>query len=173
MPSSNTKRTALTGVISALALGAMLLGSAIGIGTYAGPLLAVMVCLPIFYEYGSKSYLMIYLVVAVLSLMLVPDPELSIVFVIFGWYPALQPAIYKLKNKIIRILLMLMIFCAIVFAYMKLALMLLGISQIMTSVKIVNYLFFIIGAATFVAFDRMIVRLRLIWQFKLKPKLKW
>ena len=50
-----SKQMALCGLLTALAVVVMILAGAIGIGTFAGPVLAMAALLPVLEEYGSKA----------------------------------------------------------------------------------------------------------------------
>ncbi|MCF0150882.1 MAG: hypothetical protein HUJ80_05690 [Firmicutes bacterium] len=173
MQSSKTKQIALCGVLSALAVTALFLGAAIGIGIYAGPLLAVFATVPILCEYGCSALLTTYFVISVLAMLLVPDPEAALVYIAFGWYPALQGQMYRIRKKVLRIPCLLLIYgacCTLLGAGVR---MLLGISAGFSETVWINGLFLTAGAATFLAFDTVLLRLRLVWKLKIRPKLRW
>ena len=86
-----SKEIALCGLLCALAVTLLLLGGILGIGTFAGPILAMAVLLPILEEYGTKTATAAWGAAAILALLLVPDRETALVFVAFGWYPLLRP----------------------------------------------------------------------------------
>ena len=48
----DSRKISLCGLLTALAVVSMILAAAIGIGTFAGPVLAMVVLLPILEEYG-------------------------------------------------------------------------------------------------------------------------
>ena len=50
-----SKQIALCGLLCALAVTMLLLGGILGIGMFAGPILAMAVLLPILEEYGAKT----------------------------------------------------------------------------------------------------------------------
>lgn len=92
------KKLALGGIIAALTLVVMLLGGLIGIGTYAAPLLAGILLEPIGRRLGIRMHLAILLAVTLLSAILVPDVEETLIFLFFfGWYPLLRPSLAKLS----------------------------------------------------------------------------
>ena len=78
MPRRNeSRRVALCGVLCALGIALLLLGSVLQIGTYAAPMLACFLLVPVGEEYGPKYMLLLYLATAVLSVLLLPDQELA------------------------------------------------------------------------------------------------
>ena len=77
----------------------MFVGSFIGIGTYAAPLLAILVLLPIHEIYGNKIALTAFLGVAILGLLLLPDRELAVFYCGFGWWPVAKTYIDRICKK--------------------------------------------------------------------------
>lgn len=66
-----SRKTAFCGVLAALSVVLMLLGSALQVGTYAAPMLAAFLQIPVLEEYGPRSALLLYTASAVLALLLV------------------------------------------------------------------------------------------------------
>ena len=62
---------ALCGLLTALAVVLMILAGAMGIGTFAGPVLAMAALLPVLEEYGPKAAATTYAAAATLGLLLV------------------------------------------------------------------------------------------------------
>ena len=85
--------TALCGVSAALGTALLLLGGLIPGATYCAPLLGMLPLIPCMEEYGRGAALSVYAVTAALAVLLVPDKELACVYLFFGYYPALRPAI--------------------------------------------------------------------------------
>ena len=95
----NTFRTALGGMLSALAITFMFLGGVFPFAEYVGPALA-SICVFIFKcEYGSKASLIMYIAVSLLALFVSPNLESSLLFAAFlGWYPIVKDTI-EAKTK--------------------------------------------------------------------------
>lgn len=92
------RKVALCGLLAALGVVILLLAGWIGIGTYAGPLLAGLLLVPVQREYGKKIALTLWVAMGLLSLFLVPDVEESLMFLaFFGWYPAVRPGLERLS----------------------------------------------------------------------------
>ena len=110
----NASKTALCGVLSALAAAIMLVGALLGIGTYASPLLAGVALIPAGLKYGSKSQWLAFIVTALISLILVSDYEQLLMFIcLFGWYPIVRPRLRHL-NKTLRIIIKFALFNVII-----------------------------------------------------------
>ena len=97
-----SKQIALCGLLCALAVTMLLLGGMLGIGMFAGPILAMAVLLPILEEYGKKTAAVAYGAAAILAVLLVPDRETALVFAFFGWYPLLRPRLDRLHSRPVR-----------------------------------------------------------------------
>ncbi len=105
-----SKKIAACGVLCALAVVIMLIGSVIWVGVYAAPLLSIWLLLPLQELYGRKAALTAYFAVALLSLILLPDRELALFYCAFGWWPAARPTIQRIRNKTLRLAVKLVIY---------------------------------------------------------------
>ena len=87
----NSFRIALGGILSALSLTFMFLGGVFPFAEYVGPALA-SICVLIFREeYGVKSSVIMYIAVSLLSLLISPSLESTLLFIAFlGWYPIVK-----------------------------------------------------------------------------------
>ena len=93
-----SRKTAFCGVLAALSVVLMLLGSALQVGTYAAPMLAAFLQIPVLEEYGSRSALLLYTASAVLALLLVPETELALFYLLaVGYYPSLRVALRRVR----------------------------------------------------------------------------
>ncbi len=86
----NSRRIALGGMMSALAVTVMLLVGVIPAATFCAPALAGLLLVPVYVEGGMKDALVAYAAVGALSLMLCPDKECALLFAFLGWYPAVK-----------------------------------------------------------------------------------
>ena len=93
-------RVAFCGVLAALMIAVMLLGTMIPTTTYICPALAGVLLLPVVWEFGFRTGALLYLAVALLSLILSPNKEAALFFVLlFGWYPLLRPKLQHLGGS--------------------------------------------------------------------------
>lgn len=94
-----SRRLAACGLGTALCVTLMALGSALGVMTYASPLLAGLVVGLIRGRYGARDALTMWAAASLLGLLLVPEVEMSGLFAgLFGWYPAVKPALDRLPR---------------------------------------------------------------------------
>ena len=82
----------------------MILGSMLGVATYAMPMIVGLMLIPLGKRYGIKYHLTTFAAIALLSLMLVSDVEQSLLFAAFlGWYPAVRPWLQRIRSKILTL----------------------------------------------------------------------
>ena len=81
----------------------LLIGSALQIGTYAAPMLAAFLIIPVLEEYGPRYALTLYATVSILAVLFVPETELAFFYVlVMGYYPVLRVKLNTLKNTVLR-----------------------------------------------------------------------
>lgn len=86
-----TYRTALGGILSALALSFLFLGSVFPFAEISGPALASVCVLLAVAEFSAKAAFAVYAAVSVLGILIVPDKESALLFIFFfGWFPMLK-----------------------------------------------------------------------------------
>ena len=166
-----SKQMALCGLLTALAVVVMILAGAIGIGTFAGPVLAMAVLLPVLEEYGPKAAAAAYAAAAILALLLVPEPELALVFAAFGWYPILRPRIARIPSRFLRLVLKIGICTAVILVLYGVLLRFLGLTaDLMDAAPLFNLVLLVLGNVTFLLLDLALERLSALWRRKLRKQ---
>lgn len=82
---------ALGGVLAALAVVVMSLGTIIPVATYICPMLCMLLAQVVLRVCGGRIAWAWYGAVAILSLLLAPDKEAAAVFAALGYYPMVKP----------------------------------------------------------------------------------
>lgn len=100
---TSARRTALCGLLAAVSVVVLMMGSLIPAALYACPILAMAALLPLREIFGHGAALTTYAAVSVLALLLVPDKELALLYTFFGWYVPLQPFLDRLRPSPLRI----------------------------------------------------------------------
>ena len=160
----NIRALALGGMLTALCLTIMVLGGALGIGTYACPVICSLVLMPLGLKYGARSQLAAYIATGALSFILVSDRELSLMFLVFfGWYPMLAPRLEKIK-KPLNLLVKLLVFNITVVPAEIFAIKVLLCEAETTGVLIAMWA---VGNLTFLLYDRLLPRLEIAIRVKL------
>ena len=96
-----SRNLALCGVLCALAVAIMAIGTILPVATYCAPVLASMTLLPALVLCGEKLSWAMFFASAMLSLLLAPDKEAAAIFLALGYYPIVKPRLDR-KPKIRR-----------------------------------------------------------------------
>ena len=113
MRKTESQKIALCGMLGALSVVILLLGSALQIGTYAAPMLAAFLLIPVLEEYGTRYALTLYVCVAILAVLFVPETELALFYVlVMGYYPVLRVKLNGVKSTLLRWVLKFAVFNA-------------------------------------------------------------
>ena len=107
---------ALCGLLGAIMVVTMLLGSIFPLTTILCPAIAGLFFIPVVRECGLSSTLILYITVSILSLLLIPDKEAALLYVLLlGPYPLVRPLFNRIPFQPIQILVKL-VFCNILVA---------------------------------------------------------
>lgn len=98
----NTAKTALCGMVSALSVVLMLFEGLVQVASVAMPAAAGCLLIPIVAEAGLGWAFGSYGATAALCLLLAPDKEAALIYLLFfGYYPALFAVLGRIKNTAI------------------------------------------------------------------------
>ena len=104
-------QAALCGLAAALCVTFMFLGGIFYIFAYTVPILLGLVTVMIKKTFGNASAVSVYIAVSILSLMLVPEKETVMMYVLlFGYYPIIKFYLDRVKPKIISLFFKLITF---------------------------------------------------------------
>ena len=104
-------QAALCGLAAALCVTFMFLGGIFYIFAYTVPILLGLVTVMIKKTFGNASAVSVYIAVSILSLMLVPEKETVMMYVLFfGYYPIIKSYLDRVKPKIISLFFKLITF---------------------------------------------------------------
>ena len=90
------RQMALGGMLAAVCIVIMCLGSIIPVNTYVCPVLCILTGAVVLDRCGRRAGWCHYLAVAVLAMLLAPDREAALVYAFLGYYPMLRPWFQKL-----------------------------------------------------------------------------
>ena len=93
---ASSRQMALGGMLTAVAVVIMCLGSLIPVNTYVCPVLCILITRVVLERCGRRIGWCYYIATAVLSLMLAPDREAALVYAFLGYYPMIRPFFEKL-----------------------------------------------------------------------------
>ena len=172
---SNTKNIALTGLLCALGAVIMLLGGLIPLATFACPMLAGLMLIPVFVECGQKMAYGAYVAIAVLGLILCPDKEAALLFAFIGHYPVLRWRLDQIRSGLLRIAAKLGVFNGCILVMYALILWVLRMDQIIGEYRemgtILTLLTLLLGNACLILYDRMIAVFTNLYVYKFRDKL--
>ena len=106
MRNSAAKTMALGGVMAALAVVIMAMGTLIPVATFVCPMLCMMLLRLVLTLCGSRVAWAWYGAVAILSMLMAPDKEAAAVFAFLGYYPIIKPNLDQLKWGLVAKLLL-------------------------------------------------------------------
>ena len=166
-----SKQMALCGLLTALAVVVMILAGAIGIGTFAGPVLAMAALLPVLEEYGPVAAAPAYAAAAHLAQQQEPAPALALEFAAIRWYPILRPRIARIPSRFLRLVLKIGICTAVILALYGVLLRFLGLTaDLMDAAPLFNLVLLVLGNVTFLLLDLALERLSALWRRKLRKR---
>ena len=113
MKRGNAIKVADGGLFSAMALVLMMLTGVFPFGTYAFPVVAGMMLIVIYLEFGFRWSMLVYGVISIMSILFVADKEAALFFLLlFGYYPVVKSFIERIKSKIIQYIIKFAVFNA-------------------------------------------------------------
>lgn len=106
-----SSKIALCGILTALSMVALIITGFMGVLTYAAPMIAGGVLIIPVREYGKGTAFTMFAAVSLLGLILIPDKEMALFYVLlFGHYPIIQPFLNGINKKLPRVLLKALVF---------------------------------------------------------------
>lgn len=148
---------ALGGMLAALAVVVMSLGTLIPVATYVCPTICMLLLQLIRRTCGNRVAWAWYGAVAILSLLMAPDKEAAAVFASIGCYPILKPKLDARKGKWLWKALY---FNSVILVLYWVLMQLLGMEQLAADFaemgKILTIVMLVLGNMTFFLLDRLL-----------------
>ena len=164
-----SRLAATCGMTAALSVVIMLIGGILGLGMYVSPMIAGVCLIPVGRAFGRKYHALMWLAVSLLCFILVPNIEENLMYLtLFGVYPLLRPVFQQLR-PVLRWLVKLLFFNAVVIAVEALVVLLL-VPEVMTAGMAV--LLLAMGNVTFILYDRILPRIEFLLMRRLS-RIKW
>lgn len=173
---------AYCGIVAALCVALMLLGTVIPIAMFIAPAVAGFLIATVCVECGMQMALTAYAAVSLLALLFVPDKEVALIFtVLLGYYPLAKPKFERIRPALLRCVCKLLLCNGAVLAMYGLIYLLVpmgSISQELRATATAAALATLaMGNVAFLLYDRalhnMLMMYRLVWQPKLHKTLGW
>lgn len=97
-----SSRIALCGMLSAVSIVLILIGSVISVLSYAMPIFTGLVIIILINSVDDNAAWLVFTSVSLITVIFMPDKECALTYAFFfGYYPIIKPKIEKLKLKII------------------------------------------------------------------------
>ena len=148
---------ALGGVMAALAMVVMSMGTLIPVATYVCPMLCAVLLQMVLKICGQRIAWAWYGAVAILSLRLAPDKEAAAVFAFLGYYPIVKPKLDRLKGKRLWKTLLFNVSTLVMY---WLLMHIFGLDQIASDFEemgaVMTVIMLILGNVTFFLLDRLL-----------------
>ena len=169
-----SKITAICGLLSALSLVILLMGSIIPAALFACPVLAMVMSIPAVEQFGTKTAFCLYAVTAILALLLAADKELAMFYLFVGYYPAIRQKLDRFPRWA-RIVIKLLIFNTAIAVMYALIIFVFRLSAVIaefhTTGRTLIALTVLLGNITFLLFDICLKRLTYVYNTKFAGKI--
>jgi len=163
MKQNQAKEMALCGVMAALAVVIMCMGTLIPLATFVCPVICMLILGFVLKLTGKKMAWAWYVCVAILSALLAPDKEAAAVVVFLGYYPIIKGRFERLRLSFV---LKLVYFNAVVLAMYGILIYLFGMDQILAEFaeigKIMTVVTLVLGNICLALVDLLLTRLEKI-----------
>ncbi|MEA4911709.1 MAG: hypothetical protein VB092_03720 [Oscillospiraceae bacterium] len=171
-----TYRTAMGGLVTAAAIAVMFLGSILPFATFAAPALAALCVLYFCLEFSAGTAAVVYIAIAVLAVLLVPDKEQAFLFVcVFGFYPVIKKLVERRMNKFIGIAVKMLYFnitvCGLYYVLTRLFVLEAVRSEFAEYTTVMLIVMLAMGNVMFYLYDVALTRVSFLYFAKLKPRL--
>lgn len=165
---------ALSGVLAALMVVVLFLGSLIPSASIACPAIAGALAIPVVWELGTKKGLLLYLAVSILAFILAPNREAALFYVLFmGWYPVLRPLFQHLQK--VRVPAKLLCYNAALIAESLLAIYVFALPDVVqeaaAQTPFLLAAYFLLANVCFFLYDRLLAVLTEQYVRRLRPKI--
>ncbi len=150
---------ALGGILAALAVVILAMGTLIPVATFVCPVLCMLLLKAVLSQCSSRTGWAWYGAVAVLGVLLAPDKEAAAVFVCLGFYPIVKPKMDSLPAKWLWKLLY---FNGVILLMYWLLLNLFGMAELASEFRemgtVLTAITLLLGNVTFFLLDRLLGR---------------
>lgn len=163
MKRTKSAEVALCGMMTALGVVILCLGGLIPLATFCCPVLASLVLLPVMRRWGRRDAVLVWAASALLGLLLGPDKEAAGIYLVLGYYPALQPALNR-KRPLVRWCAKLLLFNAATLALYAVLIFVLGLDALVQEYRETGTALLlatlVMGNAAFLVYDLALSRLK-------------
>ena len=161
--SGKSTQIALGGMFSALCVALMFMTGLAPFATYAIPMLAGAMLIPVVVELGPKTAVMVYLSVGIISIFVAADKEAAMMFLVFFcYYPILKQRLERLPGRILEYFVKIFIFNASVVGGFAFVFYVLGMKELLEGLgdfgRYTALILLAMGNVIFVIYDVALTR---------------
>ena len=169
--SEKTKKIALCGMLSALGVVVLYLGSLIEVLDISMAVIASLLAVMAVIEYGGLAPWAIYAVTSILSVVLLPSKLPAVMYIMFfGFYPIIKEKIEKLRRRVIGWAIKEIVFNVCLISLMLIAKWFMLDPE---GLFVFEVIFFCLANVTFVLYDIALTRLISLYIFKIRKKFRF
>lgn len=167
---------AYCGMVSALCVALMLLGTIIPIAMFIAPAVAGFLIVTVCVECGKEMAWTAYAAVSLLGLLFVPDKEIALIFtVLLGYYPLVKPWFDRIRPALLQTLSKLALCNGSILLMYGLIFLLIPAGEIAQELRAtamaLTLATLLIGNVAFVLYDRALRNMLLLYRLRWQPKL--
>lgn len=164
-------QVAIGGLSAAICLLLMFMTGMIPLSSYILPAMAGIVLIGVGQESGPKTALLVYGVTSLLGLMIVPDRESILLFImLLGYYPILRPRLQRLP-RLPRLILKLLLLNVVVLLFYLIMKYIFAIPDMVDFVKFGAVFFLLLVNFTFLMYDFLISQVLVVYTKWFRPKI--
>lgn len=170
-----SSQVAVGGLCAALCVVLMFMTGLIPFSSYVFPAMAGIVLIAVCVENGTKTGILVYAATSVLALLVVPDRQTVLLFILLlGYYPMLKPRLERLP-RIVSLLLKLILVNGAVVLFYHICLYILGIPDLLDGWgnlgRYTIYVVFAMVNFTFFMYDFLIDQVSYLYTHWIRPKI--
>lgn len=167
---------AYCGMVSALCVALMLLGTIIPIAMFIAPAVAGFLIATVCVECGKKMAWTAYAAVSLLGLLFVPDKEIALIFaVLLGYYPLVKPWFDRIRPGLLGGVSKLVLCNGSILLMYGLILLLIPAGEISQELRTTAFLLtaatLLMGNVAFLLYDRALRNMLALYRIHWQPKL--
>jgi hypothetical protein len=164
-------------MMAALGAAVMLIGGFLAIATYAAPLFASVLLIPVLVEFGKGRAWLCYLATAIVCALICPDKELAFFYAVIGFYPIIRSFFERIPGRFPRTMAKLAYFAvstAVLYLFLCFVLKLEALlSELGKAGALMNAVFFAVLVAALLIYDAAVGAAHRIYLLRIRPKLKF
>lgn len=165
----SSKKIAVSGVLTALCVLLLFLGSLFQMLDLAAAAMGSIVILAAMIELGKLPALAVYAAASLISLLILPYKTPALVFAAFsGFYPILKQLLNRIKPLILSYAVRIAVFNLFFTAIIYVSSVLLNASEEILSFTVV---FYVLGNITFIVYDFALEKLALFYVTRIRDKI--